>query len=409
MRTIKETFNIMLADVISITGAGGKTSLMYLLGEELNKVLLTTTTKIYKPNTNNVYINKIPSIDGGTFVMGKKVINNKIIGYDESELFDIIQKFDYTLIEADGSNEMSLKGWNDTEPVIHSFSNKTIGVLDITTLNKKISEEVFRLDEFKKITECDDLITQENLRDVVLHENGLFKNSNFKILFINKVESEVDRINSIKLVEILKEDNRFNIDKIVIGSVLNNSFESVYEKMSLYVLASGKSKRMEIDKLLVDYKEKKLIEHTLSKLSSYHYDKYVVCNDDRLLDLSEKYGFKYLINSKNELGLSESIKVSINNINSEKYVFFLADMPNIKVESIDKLFNYSSKGIIVFRKDDLITVPTVINKKYKDELLKLYGDKGAKKVIMKHLDDCEFIDVSNEEIFDIDTPEDLKR
>lgn len=46
-------FNIIKNDVITITGAGGKTSLLFFLAEKLSeygKVLVTTTTKIYCPS-----------------------------------------------------------------------------------------------------------------------------------------------------------------------------------------------------------------------------------------------------------------------------------------------------------------------------------------------------------------------
>ena len=45
-------FNIKKSDVVTITGAGGKTSLMFALANELStlgKVLVTSTTKIYVP------------------------------------------------------------------------------------------------------------------------------------------------------------------------------------------------------------------------------------------------------------------------------------------------------------------------------------------------------------------------
>ena len=46
-------FNIDKKDIVAITGAGGKTSLIFFLAKKLaqfGKVLITTTTKMYKPS-----------------------------------------------------------------------------------------------------------------------------------------------------------------------------------------------------------------------------------------------------------------------------------------------------------------------------------------------------------------------
>ena len=53
---IKDNIVIKSKEVISIVGAGGKTSLMYALGKELRnkKVLLSTTTKILPPRFDEV-------------------------------------------------------------------------------------------------------------------------------------------------------------------------------------------------------------------------------------------------------------------------------------------------------------------------------------------------------------------
>jgi len=189
MRKPKNIFNLMKNDVISITGAGGKSSLMYVLGMEFENSLLTTSTKILKPTTDNVLINEIPQTIG-TFVLGKRIENGKIIGYEEEELSKFIPQFDLTFIEADGSKEMNLKGWKESEPVVYAYSNKTIGVLDISVLDKRTEKTVFRLKEYEKITRAGTYINLQNLKDVVLYENGLFKDSKFKILYINKVENK---------------------------------------------------------------------------------------------------------------------------------------------------------------------------------------------------------------------------
>ena len=54
MNSLKEALDIHPKDVISIVGAGGKTTLMFALARELSNkkgmVITTTTTKIFPPS-----------------------------------------------------------------------------------------------------------------------------------------------------------------------------------------------------------------------------------------------------------------------------------------------------------------------------------------------------------------------
>src|SRR4051812_46307747 len=106
--------------------------MMFKLAEELrlsNKVLITTTTKIYLPLESTydfICTDKkmLPSYinmkDNGIYILGKGVnTENKILGLDERQLEDLAPYFDYILVEADGSKEKQLKGWNESEPVIY--------------------------------------------------------------------------------------------------------------------------------------------------------------------------------------------------------------------------------------------------------------------------------------------------
>ena len=57
--SLKEIIDIKNNYIISIVGCGGKTTLMYLLANELktdNKVLVSTTTKIFSPTKDEVII-----------------------------------------------------------------------------------------------------------------------------------------------------------------------------------------------------------------------------------------------------------------------------------------------------------------------------------------------------------------
>ena len=164
-----DTFKIAHKDIITIIGAGGKTSLMFSISSLLRnkyKVLVTTTTNIYIPNKDTYdeilmlndyaeenYYTILENNKNGVYVVGNHIVNNlKVKGLTFEMLDKIIPYFDIVIIEGDGSKEKCLKGWNDLEPVIYPKSTKTIGVLDITSIGLNINEEnIHRVDRFLEI------------------------------------------------------------------------------------------------------------------------------------------------------------------------------------------------------------------------------------------------------------------
>lgn len=74
-------------------------------------------------------------------------------------------------------------------------------------------ENIYRVEIFKKIVNLDIssinssfIVSIENLKNIVLNLNGLFKNYFGKrVLFINKVENEKYKNLVIKLIENIKE------------------------------------------------------------------------------------------------------------------------------------------------------------------------------------------------------------
>ncbi|HFL3664532.1 TPA: selenium cofactor biosynthesis protein YqeC [Clostridioides difficile] len=210
-------------EIITVVGAGGKTSFINYFTNfyrDKLKVLLTTTTKIYVPNDyDNIIITidgtVIPSICHGITVCGSYINNeNKLVSIDSSILDEIVDQFDLVLIEGDGSKRKKLKGWNAKEPVVYHKTTKTIGILDITSFGMNINEKnIHRVEIFKKIANLDtssinssSTVSIENLKNIVLNPNGLFKNySGKRVLFINKVENEKYKNLAIKLIENIKE------------------------------------------------------------------------------------------------------------------------------------------------------------------------------------------------------------
>lgn len=238
---LKNILDISKGDIVSIVGAGGKTTLMYSLAEELryeHRVLVTTTTKIYMPEKEcydflNIGENSFNNnIANGIYLQGKFVNEeNKIIGLSDDIIEKEVPYFDYILIEADGSKKKIIKGWNDTEPVIISKTSKTIGIINIEAIGKVINaDNVHRVEQFLHITASkgNESITIEHLSSLIFHPKGLFKESKGeKILFVNRVEGPEKTDLTYKLLSRIKEKNQNYLDKIIIGSLKNKQILKV--------------------------------------------------------------------------------------------------------------------------------------------------------------------------------------
>lgn len=241
---LNKILDIKVNSVISIVGAGGKSTLMYTLAQELRKdykCLVTTTTKIYLPYKEQFdymavgteEFNKLKhNSNKGIYVYGSSINDeNKLIGVNPAELEIDVPNFQYLLIESDGSKRKPIKGWNSTEPVVLSATTNTIGVISIEAIGNKINEDnIFRVKEFLDITNtCENhIISEANIVSLIFHKYGLFKNSaGEKILFINKVENEDQWITAEKLINRILMENKANfiIDKIIVGSLLEKKYK----------------------------------------------------------------------------------------------------------------------------------------------------------------------------------------
>lgn len=239
---LSEILELKKGDVISLSGAGGKTTFMFALAEELrtsSSVLVTTTTKIYMPEKNQYdYISTeepyiVPN-NAGIYVCGGTVNSDKkITGIDTEMLNSISEEFDYTIIEADGSKKKPLKAWGLNEPVISDCTTITVGILGADILGKKVNEDnIHRLDIFKNLTglECGDIFTLDRAISLIFHSEGLFKNSIGKrVLFINKAEGDTLYKNAICIAEAAAEANKSIglVDAIILGSLHNGTYARI--------------------------------------------------------------------------------------------------------------------------------------------------------------------------------------
>jgi probable selenium-dependent hydroxylase accessory protein YqeC len=233
--------------MISLTGAGGKTTLMFRLARELflggKKVITTTTTKILEPGedqTPHLFVcrdeGEIEGLVGrllnehGHITLAKERIEAKKLNGISPELANRLWNsydMDALIIEADGAAGRPVKAPREGEPVIPSGTTLVVGLLGMDGVEKALDDRyVFRAERVSKITGIPpgDKLTEEGMALLIIHPDGLFKEapaSARRIAFLNKVDipDGLDRAKRIAGIILEKEDS--GIESVISGQVKN--------------------------------------------------------------------------------------------------------------------------------------------------------------------------------------------
>lgn len=228
---------------VALVGAGGKTTLVNRLTESLRKrkkILISSTTTFIKPAETmfdfiDVAYNEDYDLSAyekpGIYMIGRgKDIKDLVLGLEVSDIERISAHFDQTIIECDFSNGRPLKGFRDYEPEIPETTDVTIGIVDIQALGLQVnSKNIHHLDKYIELTGASigSLVTIQDLVKIIENDNALFKNARGKkVLYINKVEKEVDQALATTLLESL---NVQKMDLILEGSLVENRYFVLYE------------------------------------------------------------------------------------------------------------------------------------------------------------------------------------
>jgi probable selenium-dependent hydroxylase accessory protein YqeC len=173
--------------IISLVGAGGKTTLMFLMAKYCAdngmKVLVSTTTHIMKPHDGSYVDNDISQArklwNNAQYVtVGQEAQDGKISMLPQTKLDEFINEADITFLEADGSKHMPIKVPAENEPVIISQSDIVIAVCGMTCLGKPLKDVCFRLNQAEAVLSKSptENIEKSDIVKILTSENGSRKN-----------------------------------------------------------------------------------------------------------------------------------------------------------------------------------------------------------------------------------------
>lgn len=178
------------------------------------------------------------------------------------------------------------------------------------------------------------------------------------------------------------------------------------------VMASGFSRRMGENKLLMDFNGKTIIENTFEALKKCDFKEVIVVSQyEEVLKIANKYQFKFVLNDNAQIGQSESIKLGIRNSGKcDGYMFFVGDQPLINNDDLKELINEFEENkeyIVIPRYDNKTGNPVIFPTYLKNNLLSLKNDEKGKKVINEY-DKIKYVNVSKYTLLDVDTKVDYE-
>jgi len=187
---LREPLGVGERELISIVGAGGKSTVLFLLGGELAEagyqVILTTTTKMARDQVTEpacwsddpVAVER-HLVSGSPLFVARGLVPGKVTGPTPEGVDRLFAetKTDHVLVEADGARSMSVKAPAEDEPVIPATSTLVIVVAAIDAVGRPIREVAHRPERVAAIARArpTDRLTIDHVARVLLDPNGGLK------------------------------------------------------------------------------------------------------------------------------------------------------------------------------------------------------------------------------------------
>jgi probable selenium-dependent hydroxylase accessory protein YqeC len=243
--SLTEALGIEAREMISLVGAGGKTTLMFRLAKELSlsgkRLVTTTTTKILEPapgETGSLFVDsdgeRIKDFLRGHLgqyhhitIARERLESGKLRGISPNLVDELwlSKGFDAVIIEADGAAGRPVKAPREHEPVIPASTTLVVAVLGVDGLEMKLSEEnAFQPERVSKITgvPMGGRLTDEAMAILVIHPEGIFKgapSSARVVVFLNKVDIPNGVAKAKSIAYKILDKNHRQIERIVLGQL----------------------------------------------------------------------------------------------------------------------------------------------------------------------------------------------
>ena len=436
---LNEAFDIRRGDVVSLIGAGGKTTTLVMLGTELReqgwRVLATTTTRLAAgqidlfpvalPYTSSpAQLSDALSEYGFVLVTGD-MIGDRMQAPPHEWFGHILDRVDsdVLLIEADGARQLPFKAPYTHEPVIVDETNVVVLVAGMNALKQPLNDDSiynastmidtygFYPDHRMRLSwMADVLINPEmGLKGIPPHARTL--------LYINQVINHSYWRGRARWLATRVVQSRA-VDRVVYGNTRHNEpAREVYRSVAAVVLAAGQASRMGCPKVLLPWENgMTVLEQIIYQLSLASIDPISVVTgyyDDQMRPLLKRLDVTRVRNSRYKQGdMLSSLQAGLRALSGDvaAALIVLGDQPRIELGVLNRLIRAYAEGrgqIIAPSYDHRRGHPILVDRRYWPEFLALEPHQAPRDVINAHQDAIHYVNVHSDSVLkDIDTPQD---
>ncbi len=436
---LDNVLGVRRGEVISFIGAGGKTSALFRLAEDLAaqglRVIGTTTTRVAASEVevapralavgNNLDFGQIMrEFQEHPFVfLYRRIQGGKALGLQPEAIHFLLDRVgsDVLLVEADGSRRLPFKAPYAHEPVLPRETTQVALVAGLNVLGQPLDDEhVYNAEamiERYGYPAGEPVIwpwVAAVMRDELLGLRGVPEGIPVTAL-LNRVPPEgITRRRARLIASLLLKSPR--IRAVAIGAMQAES--PVYEvrrPVAAVVLAAGLSRRMGRPKALLPWGRETVLEAILRRLLAARLEHVVVVtghNAEQVGQIAAQAGAVAVFNPDYAAGeMLSSLQTGLRALGDRfaACLVVLGDQPQMQTRTVMGVLNAYAEGqgsIIAPSYQMRRGHPVLFDRCHWPALLELPPGSSPRDVINARAGDIAYVNVSNDSILaDIDTPE----
>lgn len=184
-------------------------------------------------------------------------------------------------------------------------------------------------------------------------------------------------------------------------------------KIGCVVMAAGNARRFGENKLAARLQGRPLIQRALEAVPAELFDSVVVVTQyPEVMRLAQEFRFAAVHNEHPDWGISHTIGLGLTGLRDCGGVLFLvSDQPLLQRESVAelvRLWKRQPDKIAALAHGGVRGNPCIFPARFFPELLELREDRGGNAVIRRHEEDLVLLEVSPQELTDVDTQSALR-